>query len=33
MSQEEVRDKVIGKKWVYRERRTLYMQSVGHYRR
>ena len=28
-----VRDKVIGKKWVYLERNTLHRQSVGHLRR
>ena len=25
-----VRDKVIGKKWIYLERNTLHRQSVGH---
>ena len=28
-----VRDKVMGKKWVYLERNTLHRQSVGHLRR
>ena len=28
-----VRDKVIGKKWIYLERSTLHRQSVGHLRR
>ena len=28
-----VRDKVIGKKWIYLERNTLHRQSVGHLRR
>ena len=28
-----VRDKVIGKKWIYLERNTLRRQSVGHLRR
>ena len=28
-----VRDKVIGKKWIYTERYTLHRQSVGHLRR
>ena len=27
-----VRDKVIGKKWIYSERNTLHSQSVGHHR-
>ena len=27
-----VRDKVIGKKWIYLERNTLHRQSVGHLR-
>ena len=28
-----VRDKVIGKKWIYLERDTLHRQNVGHLRR
>ena len=28
-----VRDKVIGKKWIYLDRNTLHRQSVGHLRR
>ena len=28
-----VRDKVIGKKWIYLERNTLHRQSAGHLRR
>ena len=28
-----VRDKVIGKKWIYLERNALHRQSVGHLRR
>ena len=28
-----VRDKVIGKKWIYLERNTLHRQSVGHFKR
>ena len=28
-----VRDKVIGKKWIYSERNTLHRQSMGHLRR
>ena len=28
-----VRDKVIGKKWIYLERNTPHRQSVGHLRR
>ena len=28
-----VRDKVIGKKWIYLERNTLHRQSVGHHKR
>ena len=28
-----VRDKVIGKKWIYLYRNTLYRQRVGHLRR
>ena len=28
-----VRDKVIGKKWIYLERNTLHRQSVGHRRK
>ena len=28
-----VRDKVIGKKWIYLERNTFHRQSVGHLRR
>ena len=28
-----VRDKVIGKKWIYLERNTVHRQSVGHLRR
>ena len=31
--QNSVRDKVIGKKWIYLERNTLHRQSVGHLRR
>ena len=30
---ESVRDKVIGRKWIYLERNTLYRQTVGHVRR
>ena len=30
---DSVRDKVIGKKWIYLERNTLYRQSMGHLRR
>ena len=28
-----VRDKVIGKKWIYLERNTFHRQSIGHYRK
>ena len=28
-----VRDKVLGKKWIYLERNTVHKQSVGHLRR
>ena len=30
--QKEFRDKVIGKKWIYLERKTLHRQSTGHCR-